>query len=329
MLRTAAVAEWTDRYSSALMNTFGPPKRVLVRGEGAYLWDADGRRYLDLFAGIAVNALGHAHPLDRPGRHRSADHARPRLATSSPPPPQIALAETPASAWSARTTRRVFFCQLRHRGQRGRVQDHPAHRPHQDHLDRRRLPRPDHGRPGADRQARDTASRSSRCPATSTSSLTATSPRSPRRSTTRPRPSSSSRSRARTACVPPARIPAGRARDHRTRTARCCCSTRSRPASAAPARGSRYQPERRSQPDVVTLAKGLGGGMPIGACIALGARRGAAQPGLARHAPSAAIRSPAPRVSPCSDVIERDGLLANAGWSATGCASASSRSTIR
>lgn len=54
---------WTERYSNALMNTFGAPKRVFVRGEGAQLWDADGRRYLDLFAGIAVNVLGHAHPL--------------------------------------------------------------------------------------------------------------------------------------------------------------------------------------------------------------------------------------------------------------------------
>ena len=51
-----------DRYSSSLMNTYGPPKRVLVRGEGCYVWDEQGRRYLDLMAGIAVNVLGHAHP---------------------------------------------------------------------------------------------------------------------------------------------------------------------------------------------------------------------------------------------------------------------------
>ncbi|MEP6527261.1 MAG: acetylornithine transaminase [Nocardioidaceae bacterium] len=51
-----------DRYSSSLMNTYGPPKRVLVRGEGCYVWDEQGRRYLDLVAGIAVNVLGHAHP---------------------------------------------------------------------------------------------------------------------------------------------------------------------------------------------------------------------------------------------------------------------------
>lgn len=55
-------SEWTERYSSALMNTFGPPKLVLARGEGAHVWDADGREYVDLLGGIAVNALGHAHP---------------------------------------------------------------------------------------------------------------------------------------------------------------------------------------------------------------------------------------------------------------------------
>ncbi|SKC79812.1 acetylornithine transaminase [Krasilnikoviella flava] len=61
-LADASNAAWTDRYTHAVMDTFGPPQRVLVRGEGAYVWDADGRRYLDLLAGIAVNALGHAHP---------------------------------------------------------------------------------------------------------------------------------------------------------------------------------------------------------------------------------------------------------------------------
>jgi acetylornithine aminotransferase len=44
------------------MNNYGTPELTLVRGEGAYVWDADGNRYLDLVGGIAVNALGHAHP---------------------------------------------------------------------------------------------------------------------------------------------------------------------------------------------------------------------------------------------------------------------------
>ncbi|MDX6373196.1 MAG: acetylornithine/N-succinyldiaminopimelate aminotransferase [Nocardioidaceae bacterium] len=51
-----------DRYAASLMNTFGPPKLILVRGEGAHVWDADGKEYVDLLGGIAVNALGHAHP---------------------------------------------------------------------------------------------------------------------------------------------------------------------------------------------------------------------------------------------------------------------------
>jgi acetylornithine aminotransferase len=51
-----------ERYQHALMNTFGAPKRVLVRGEGAHVWDEDGKEYVDFLGGIAVNALGHAHP---------------------------------------------------------------------------------------------------------------------------------------------------------------------------------------------------------------------------------------------------------------------------
>ncbi|HNV10199.1 MAG TPA: aminotransferase class III-fold pyridoxal phosphate-dependent enzyme, partial [Propionibacteriaceae bacterium] len=45
-----------------MMNTFGLPKRVFVRGEGVHVWDADGNRYTDFLSGLAVNALGHAHP---------------------------------------------------------------------------------------------------------------------------------------------------------------------------------------------------------------------------------------------------------------------------
>ena len=55
-------AQWTQRYTGALMNTFGPPKKVLVRGSGAHVWDADGKEYVDFLGGIAVNVLGHAHP---------------------------------------------------------------------------------------------------------------------------------------------------------------------------------------------------------------------------------------------------------------------------
>ena len=47
---------------SPLMATYPPPPVTFVRGEGCHLWDADGRRYLDMLSGLAVTSLGHAHP---------------------------------------------------------------------------------------------------------------------------------------------------------------------------------------------------------------------------------------------------------------------------
>lgn len=55
-------AALSARYDQVMMNTYGPPKRGFVRGEGVYVWDVDQRRHLDLLSGLAVNALGHAHP---------------------------------------------------------------------------------------------------------------------------------------------------------------------------------------------------------------------------------------------------------------------------
>jgi acetylornithine/N-succinyldiaminopimelate aminotransferase len=81
-----------DGYDRALMQTFGRPKRVFVRGEGCYVWDADGRRHLDLLAGIAVNALGHAHPTVLAaitGQISTLGHVSNFFAT----PAQVALAE--------------------------------------------------------------------------------------------------------------------------------------------------------------------------------------------------------------------------------------------
>jgi acetylornithine/N-succinyldiaminopimelate aminotransferase len=45
-----------------LMPTYGPPPVQFVRGEGPYLWDREGQRYLDFLSGLAVTSLGHAHP---------------------------------------------------------------------------------------------------------------------------------------------------------------------------------------------------------------------------------------------------------------------------
>ncbi|SHE79643.1 acetylornithine transaminase [Desulforamulus putei] len=45
-----------------VMNTYGRLPMALVKGEGCWVWDADGKRYLDFVGGLAVNSLGHAHP---------------------------------------------------------------------------------------------------------------------------------------------------------------------------------------------------------------------------------------------------------------------------
>src|SRR5579862_8044506 len=46
----------------ALMHTYAEPPVTFVRGEGSWLWDTEGRRYLDFLSGLAVTSLGHAHP---------------------------------------------------------------------------------------------------------------------------------------------------------------------------------------------------------------------------------------------------------------------------
>jgi acetylornithine aminotransferase len=54
-------ADLLSRFDAVMMPTYAPAI-PLARGEGCTVWDADGRAYLDLIAGIAVSSLGHAHP---------------------------------------------------------------------------------------------------------------------------------------------------------------------------------------------------------------------------------------------------------------------------
>ena len=54
--------EIKDRFKQFVAPTYGRFPITLDRGEGTYVWDTDGKRYLDLGGGIAVNCLGHAHP---------------------------------------------------------------------------------------------------------------------------------------------------------------------------------------------------------------------------------------------------------------------------
>lgn len=57
-----ATSDWQGHWNAALFETYGTPPRELVSGRGTIVTDAEGNEYLDLLSGIAVNALGHAHP---------------------------------------------------------------------------------------------------------------------------------------------------------------------------------------------------------------------------------------------------------------------------
>ena len=99
---------WKSRYTEALMNTFGPPKVALVRGAGAHVWDEDGREYVDLLGGIAVNVLGHAHPalLEAVTTQLSTlGHVSNFFTTE----PQVALAERLLELAQQSRPGRVFF----------------------------------------------------------------------------------------------------------------------------------------------------------------------------------------------------------------------------
>ena len=57
-----AMGAGADLAYCPLMPTYGPPPVMFVKGEGPYLWDREGKKYLDFLSGLAVTSLGHAHP---------------------------------------------------------------------------------------------------------------------------------------------------------------------------------------------------------------------------------------------------------------------------
>ena len=99
----AAALRDTARY---LMNTYQRPPVVFTRGQGCYLYDSRGKKYLDFVGGLAVNALGHAHPrLVRVVRREAARMIH--LSNLYHHPYQGPLARKLAT-WSGMD--RVFFC---------------------------------------------------------------------------------------------------------------------------------------------------------------------------------------------------------------------------
>ena len=99
---------WQDDAGRDLVKSFGARMAMFVRGEGSYLWDADGKRYLDFLAGIAVDSLGHAHPVFVDAIATQAAtlaHVSNYFAT----PPQLALAATLKRLAGTGDDGRVYF----------------------------------------------------------------------------------------------------------------------------------------------------------------------------------------------------------------------------
>lgn len=99
---------WQDDAGRDLVRSFGERMALFVRGEGSYLWDAEGRRYLDFLAGIAVDSLGHAHPAFVEAISTQAAtlaHVSNYFAT----PPQLALAATLKRLAGTGDSGRVYF----------------------------------------------------------------------------------------------------------------------------------------------------------------------------------------------------------------------------
>ena len=98
-----------DRWPSVMMNNYSTPPIELVSGSGAVVTDADGKKYLDLLAGIAVNILGHRHPavVEAVTRQLSTlGHTSNLYATA----PGVELAEELIRRLGADAPARVFFC---------------------------------------------------------------------------------------------------------------------------------------------------------------------------------------------------------------------------
>jgi acetylornithine/N-succinyldiaminopimelate aminotransferase len=98
-----------ERFEAAMMPNYGTPPLALARGEGCRVWDADGNQYLDLIAGIAVSALGHAHP----AIVEAVSAQVGKLAHTSNlfvHEPGVQLAERLLGLLNADGQARVFFC---------------------------------------------------------------------------------------------------------------------------------------------------------------------------------------------------------------------------
>ncbi len=100
--------ELLARYRAALIPVFGVPQTVLSHGDGCYVVDVDGKRYLDLLGGIAVNTLGHGHPALVEAITKQASQVM-HISNFFTSEPQVELAEKVLEICRAPEGSRVFF----------------------------------------------------------------------------------------------------------------------------------------------------------------------------------------------------------------------------
>ncbi len=269
-----------------VMNTYGRLPIALSHGQGCWLWDTQGRKYLDGLGGIAVNTLGHAHPKLVPALQEQIG----KLIHSSNYY-EVPLQETLAGRLCEHLGPGVGVL-LQHRagGQRGRAEDRaqvrprPRHRAAGDHRLRRRLPRPLDRHAVGHRQPEDPGR------------LRAAGRRLRARAAERPG-ARCSRWRATTrtwwrCSWKPSRAKAASTRRAGT-TCRACasCATRSDwllmldEVQCGMGRTGKWFAHQWAGilPDVMPLAKGLGSGVPIGAVVTGPKAVEGAGPGQPRH----------------------------------------------
>jgi acetylornithine/N-succinyldiaminopimelate aminotransferase len=302
---------------AVLMGNYARPPVALVRGSGCRVWDADGRDYLDLIAGIAVSALGHAHPavVDAVRRQAAELAHTSNLFLNEP---AVRLAERLVGLLGpAGATARVFFCNsgteanetaLKIARRHGRDLDPSGNR-----LEVVAAEGAFHGRTlGALSLTWAAAKREPFEPLPAGVRFVPHGDSEALRDAVTPRTSAVFLEPVlgESGVIPPP--------DGYLRAAREVCDSTGallvldEVQSGIGRTGEWFGHEHDGVlPDVVTLAKGLGGGLPIGACIGLGDAATALRPGdhgstfggnpVACAAALAVI-----------DTIERDGLLDNA-----------------
>ena len=262
-----------------MMDNYGTPPVALVSGDGAVVTDADGKSYVDLLGGIAVNVLGHRHPAVIEAvttQLNTLGHTSNFYATE----PGIALAEALVAHLGGDAARPG--CSSATPGTEANevaFKITPPHRPHRTGGRRGRLPRPHDGLAGADRSAGEAGA------------VRAAARQRHPRAVRRRRRARRAPSTDQTAAVflepimgeggvvtpPPGYLVAAR-----EITARHGALLVLDEVQTGVGRTGTFYAHQHDgiTPDVVTLAKGLGGGLPIGACLAIGDAAALLTPGL-------------------------------------------------